>query len=376
MDTAPEAELIRASLELLAGRLPPGWTVERVAGQGAGPREGDVRFAFNSQYGGGGDVAIVEARRNFVAADVDRLLGGLTRRLREAADSRPILLVSEFLAPRTRELLAKEDINYLDLTGNVRLVMRTPPLFVEAVGAGRRPAQMGGTRRSGLPGARVGRVVRFLAEVVPPYGVTDIERATGIGRGYVSRILDRLTEEALITKEPRGRVERVEWPALLRLRGQSVDLFKANATRTYVTPSGARALFDALQKSGLADRVVVTGSFAAVRKAPVAAPVLLALYRLPDGRPPNFESIAGPLGLLPADEGADLALLVPTSDLVVEDTWAQDGLRFVNLPQLVVDCLGGTGRMPSEAEAVLAWMQTNPHEWQYPSIEAYDERRR
>jgi hypothetical protein len=285
-----ETELIEGALRLLASRLPPGWTVERVEGQGAGSGEGDALFAFNTQSGMGMGSAIVEARRNFGPAGVDRLLGGLTRRLREAAGSRPILLVSDYLSSRTRELLAKEDISYLDLTGNIRLVMQSPPVYVEVAGADRRPSTSTTQRTAGLAGAKVGRVVRFLTEVVPPYGVNDIEEATGISRGYVSRVLDRLSDEALIRREAREPVESVEWPAMLRRRGQSVDLLRANTTRTYVSPNGARAVFEALPRSAVADDVIVTGSFAAVRKAPVAGPALLVMYVVPSGGVPRFDT--------------------------------------------------------------------------------------
>lgn len=373
--TLEEAELIDAALGLLAARLPRGWTVERIQGQGAGPADGDALFAFDAQSGMGMGSAIVEAKRNFEPADVERLLGGLSRRLREAAGYRPILLVSNFLSPRTRELLAKEDINYLDLTGNTRLVMHSPPIFVETTGADRRPSTMGSKRVVGLGGAMLGRVVRFLAEVEPPYGVNDIEETTGISRGYVSRVLGRLTDEALIRRQPRGPVEGVDWPAMLRRRGQSVDLFRANTARTYVSSSGARAVFETLTRTAVADGVVVTGSFAAVRKAPVAAPTLLVMYLVPRRRGPDFEEVATELQLLAADEASDVVLLWPSNDRVVEGPWTSDGVHFVNLPQLAVDCLGGTGRMPAEGEALLEWMHGNTDQWQYPSLAAYRERR-
>ena len=370
-----EAELIDSALKLLASRLPPGWTVERVDGQGAGTGEGDALFAFSTQSGMGTGSAIVEAKRNFGPADVDRLLGGLTRRLREAAGFRPILLVSDFLSRRTRELLAREDISYVDLTGNIRLVMQSPPIFVEVAGADRRPSTTSTQRAAGLAGAKVGSVVRLLAEVIPPYGVNDIEQVTGISRGYVSRVLDRLADEALIRREPRGPVEAVDWPAMLRRRGQSVDLFRANTARTYVSPNGARAVIEALPRSAVADGVVVTGSFGAVRKAPVAGPALLVAYVVPSGGVSSFDRTATELGLRPTDEAADVVLLLPSNDRVVEDPWIDDGVRFVNLPQLAVDCLGGSGRMPAEGDALIDWMQTNTDQWQYPSLAEYLEQR-
>lgn len=366
-----ETELLEEALKILGNRLPPAWTVERTAGQGAGGGEGDALFAFNSQSGMSNGAAIVEAKRNFAAADVDRLLGGLTRRLREASGSRSILLVSEFLSPRTRQLLAEEDISYVDLTGNVRLVTQMPPMFIETSGADRRPRQRRSKRSAGLSGVNAGRVVRFLAEVKPPYGVNDIEGATGISRGYVSRILDRLADEALIERKPRGLVEQVDWPALLRTRGQSVDLFGPNTARTYIAPNGARVAFESLARSQIAEEVVVTGSFAAVRIAPVTAPALLVLYLRPQGGRMSFDSVAKELGLLEAPEGADVVLLRPANDRIIQDTRTVDGLAMVNVPQLVVDCLSGSGRMPAEGEAVLEWMQANESEWRFPSLDTY-----
>lgn len=369
MNLQPEDDLIEGARRVLADRLPPGWTVERVEGQGAGESPGETLFRFTGGAAVSHGIALVEARSDFAAADVDRLLGGLTRRLRESLGSRVILLVSEYLSPRARELLAAEDISFVDLTGNVRLAMRTPAMYVEASGAARR-----GTRETsvpGLAGAKVGAVVRFLAEVTPPYGLKDIEQATGVSPGYLSRVLTRLAEDAVIERQPRGPVTAVDWPAMLRLRAQAVDVFEANTSRSYIAPNGARAIFDSLGASAVASSVVVTGSFAAVRVAPVTAPTLLLCYLRAVQRASRFDEVASALGLLPADEGADVVLLAPADESVVTRPRAEGPVLFVNLPQLVVDNLGGTGRMPAEGEAVLEWMQTDPTRWRYPSIEAF-----
>jgi len=340
MDIA--TDLVEESLRILGERLPPGWRVTRSVDTGPGDRENAALFEFTTQSGMANGLAFVEVKRSFAAADIERLLGGLTRRLRDAFGHRTILLVSEFLSPRTRELLAAEDVSYLDLTGNIRLVMQMPPIFVETSGAERWPQQR------------------------------NRERLVGISRGYVSRILNRLADEALIERETRGPVEAVDWPALLRERGRAVDLVTANASRTYLSPNGARGAFEAIVRSGLADDVVVTGSFAAVRVAPVAAPALLILYLKPVGgdRSP-FDSVAERLGLLPADESPDVFLLEPADSSVLDRTRTVGGLEMIGYPQLVVDCLGGTGRMPSEAEAVLDWMQANESAWRCPTLSAY-----
>lgn len=182
-------------------------------------------------------------------------------------------------------------------------------------------------------------MVRSLTEVTPPYGVTDIEDATDVSRGYVSKVLDRLAEEALIQREPRGPVEQVDWPALLRTRGRSVDLLKTNTAQTYVTPNGATAALEQLTESPLAGELVVAGSFAAVRQAPVAAPSLLALYLDPSGQF-GFDDVQDQLGLFPTNADADLVLLRPPNMRVLDGQRVENGVRFANIPQLVIDCLG------------------------------------
>jgi len=130
-------------------------------------------------------------------------------------------------------------------------------------------------------------------------------------------------------------------------------------------PGGA-ASADALQRlaDGATDgRYLITGSFAAVRMAPVAAPSLLLAY----GDDPM--SLARELGLLPADEGANVVLLAPFDPVVWERSSRNDGLRYARPSQVAADCLSGTGRMPVEAEALLDWMLANERTWRWESLE-------
>lgn len=94
----------------------------------------------------------------------------------------------------------------------------------------------------------------------------------------------------------------------------------------------------------------MTGSFAAVRLAAVAAPSLLAVYC------DDVAATARELGLLPADEGANVALLRPFDDVVWARGSTADGVGYAAPSQIVVGCLSGNGRMPAEGNAVLGWM--------------------
>jgi MarR family len=158
-----------------------------------------------------------------------------------------------------------------------------------------------------MRGAKAGAVVRVLVDAAPPYTGSDIARAARIDEGYLSRVLDALADEGLIDRENFGPVTRVDWPALLRRRARAFDLFRPAGTFRFVAREGTNALLDRMQSEPRSGHVpTVTGSFAAVRLAPVAAPTLLAMYAT------NPLELGSELGLLPADAGAD-TVLIPTA---------------------------------------------------------------
>jgi len=260
--------------------------------------------------------------------------------------------------------LLAEDINYLDLSGNARLQLDNPALFLKSVGAQRNPAPAarGQTR---VRGAKAGRLGRLLADVRPPYGVRDIAAAAGLNPGYVSRLLDALDREALIDRDPRGPVRSVDVSALLRRWAQSYDVFKTNNATAFLAPAGLPAILERI--AGVEDRgrVAITGSFAAVRRAPVAAPAFLTVYC------DDATALAEELRLLPADAGANVALLRPYDPVVWTRTDRDGGLTYAAVSQIAVDCLTGNGRMPAEGEALLEWMSEAEGRWRADRLDEF-----
>jgi hypothetical protein len=211
-----------------------------------------------------------------------------------------------------------------------------------------------------LKGPLAGRLVRLITEVRPPYGVGELARAVGVSVPYVSRLLDTLDREALIRRGRRGRVEDADWAELLRRRAGAYSMLGTNRAATYVAPTGAADAFAALREA--TGQPAVTGSFVAARIAPVAAPGLLAVYAAQPDR------LVEELGLLPADVGADVAVLSPYDESVLSRTMMVDGIRAVGMSQLALDCLTGPGRMPAEGEALIDWMAAHQDDWRLPEL--------
>jgi hypothetical protein len=346
-NTAPrENELVESAVSWLRERLPEAWKIDEAT------RPGFVEIRTPNVY----TTLTIEARPSFGPKDVDRLLGSVGRRLRELNPNLEILVVAPWLSRRSQELLARGSFNYLDLTGNALLKLDNPAVYVETQGAGNDP-WAGPRAKARARGPKAGRLVRYLVDVRPPYGVTEIAAATGLAQGYVSRLLATFDDEALITRAARGRVESTQIDALIQRWSETYDVFAANEVQMYIAPAGAA---EAVRRLASAPGpVAVTGSFAAVRLAPIAAPALLCAYTdAPD-------VLAAGLDLIPTSEGANVALLRPFDPVVWDRTVENEGLQFVAPSQIAVDCLTGNGRMPAEGQAVVDWLLANEDVWRH-----------
>src|SRR6185312_9639021 len=155
-------------------------------------------------------------------------------------------------------------------------------------------------------------------------------------------------------------------PELLRHWAQSYDLFDSNDARVFVAPGDLDLALRQLRVAARRTQAVVTGSFASARRAPVAAPRLLAIYC------GDVPAIVEELRLLPAASGGNVVLLRPFDPVVWQRTERDRGMDYAAVSQVAVDCLTGNGRMPAEGEALLAWMTENERSWRADSLAGMD----
>ena len=356
-DALSEEELIAAAVEVLSSRLPEHWTVAPQPNAEGLAWDLLDRIEPEHQSGpaGRGTAHVQPARR--------RVADQRARRRLSQRTNQPILLVAPYLSQRTRELLREAKISYVDLTGNVRIALDQPPIYLELHGAQKDPAAVTKPRVGALRGAKIGAIVRALVDVRPPYTGAQIARLARVNEGYASRILEGLEAEGLIDRGRPGPIVDVDWAALLRRRAAAVTLFRPGGTFRYVARSGPRqvlATLGSMSESGPAP--VVTGSFAAARLAQVAPSTQLIVY---DMKP---REIATQLDLQEVDSGADTIVIRPDNDVVFARTIEADGAHYAAPSQTVLDCLSGVGRMPAEGESVLKWMIQSEARWRLPDV--------
>lgn len=357
-----ESPLLGWAVDWFRERLPENWSVDLDA-----PSEEDGRTRTDGrivlQAPGGSAWIAVEARGSLSPLEAENLLPRLAQLLRSMSGNVPLLIVAPWLGSRTRDLLVEQGVNYLDQTGNALVKLSNPAVYIESKGSARNPdpKARGAVR---LRGPKAGRLIRTLVDVRPPYTLKDLVQATDLAAGYVSRTLDALNQEALIKRAPRGPVESVDVPALLRRWAASYDVFTSNQSSMFIAAEGLDSLLRAMRaETAKGAQMVITGSVAASRLAPISSPALLLAYT------PEPELLAHRLRLLPADEGANVGLLWPYDLIAMNRTSWADGLQFAAPSQVAADCLTGNGRMPSEGEAILSWMQSDEGAWRSNSLE-------
>src|SRR5664279_3415664 len=112
-----ETSLSQATIAWLEQGLPSGWQVEPVS---QGPQQTDWSLRLTAPNGTAAAIAVEEkaAVSPRLAAD---LLSPLARRVRSLSGNVPLLVVAPWLSKRTQEVLAEQEVNYIDLTGNALL---------------------------------------------------------------------------------------------------------------------------------------------------------------------------------------------------------------------------------------------------------------
>jgi hypothetical protein len=366
LDELTPETLLEQGLQALRDQLGSTWEVTVQPGMRE-VRSGTQRLDVLVQVKPDGDGVfaqlLVDLRQSVTPRVVEEQLLPKLDLVRQVNSYTSPMVIAPWIAPRVQLLLRENGIGYVDLTGNMSLRVPRPAIVLYTQGETRSPQSSSGrSSKATLAGPKVGRLVRLLVDVAPPYRAAQLAQAANLSLPYVSRLLDTLEDQLLIRRE--GRVIKdVDWPQLLRARAEQLNLLRHNPYVGMVAPNGIDAALLALRNLPETDRgcVAVTGSYAAHSVAPLAVGGQLMLY-VPAG-PHTPDEVGEDLGLLRVDKGADVLLLRAHDPVVFERTVDMGGFSRVALSQLVLDCLSGPGRMPAEGEAVLTYMVENLQLW-------------
>lgn len=349
-----EQDVLRHVLQLLSDRLPPSWSLHTEYEPSLGSRRPDALATIAAPDGSSARI-LIEVKRLLPQRDVTFLLEQLQAYRREMAPDATPFAAARYLSPSTRTRLAELGVAYGDATGNIRLQVERPALFIHTSGLDRDPWRGPGRPRGSLKGTPAARVVRTLTDFHPPYTVPQIVELGGVSTGAAYRVIDFLEEEALLQRAPRGPVFDVAWRPLIERWSKDHGLTMQPGMVPCLLPRGIESLETALRFSSL--RYVLSGSIAAHHFAPYAPARLGMLYVT------DIRDAMRALDLRPADRGANVLVVEAVNDVAYDRSILEEGVWIAAPAQIAVDLLSGPGRSPAEAHALMDWMETNEARW-------------
>jgi hypothetical protein len=348
-------DVLRRTVTALDQALPSAWSINATTEVKVGDRTADALI----EVTGPGEttvVLIVEVRSSLVTRDLPSALARAQASAAGFPGPAVPMLVGRHLSLAARTWLDEHDASYADATGNVRIAINRPALFIRAQGAAHDPWRGPGRPRGSLRGPAAARILRALVDFAPPVSVPELARRAGASTGSTYRVAELLEEETLIERTLRGPIHTVRWRNLIRRWSKDYGFQQSNSIRPCLHPRGLDAVIQCLSSAEKL-RYAITGSLTAQRFAPHAPPRLAMVYVDDPDRAQKL------LELRSVDSGANVLLATGDYDVVYDRLDNDGGLRFVSPSQAAVDLLTAPGRSPAEAETLLDWMESHEPEW-------------
>jgi hypothetical protein len=333
--------VLRQAIEQIRRCLPARWTT--AVSVRADADLGAAQLTIETPAGEGAALAIA-ARRQLDPRLVPQVAAVL-----RATTADAFVVTAPFLGARTRERLAEEGLGYVDLCGNMRLVLDRPTVLVQMRGEDKSPWATARELRS-LHAAKASRLVRALVDGAPPFGIRRLAALAGTDPGYVSRLCDLFDRDELIERDARGGVLAVHRERLVRRWAEDYDFAEAHRALAFSHTHGVPGALAALRAAGAPYALTARAGAAALLGA--ALPPVIAAYV------DNAARVASVVGAAPAGPGApaNLLLVEPFDPFPLEGTWERAGFTYAAASQIVADLLGSPAPAPDQAATLLRRM--------------------
>lgn len=358
-----EQEVLDAALGELQSRLPSGWTVNAEPQSSHDGRRADALVTLTAPDGRRARLC-VEIKRTLATNNLNNVIEQLqtfTNALLATDPRTPAVpvVIARYLAPPQRRWLQERDISYADATGNLRITVSDPAVFLSDIGATKDPWRGPGRPKGNLKGLSAARVVRALVDFRPPYTVPTLMKLAGTPSGNTYRAVDFIEEQDLLVRGE-GQILQVHWRALLERWSTDYGFSTLVGSNAYLAPRGLSDLMTRLANldpSDPAGRYAVTGSLATPKWEAYAPAKNAMIYA---EKPDQF---AACMELRPVDAGANVIIARAAQTAAFTRAQRLDGTVIVAPSQAVVDLLGAPGRGPEEGRALLDWMGRNESTW-------------
>ena len=255
------------------------------------------------------------------------------------------VFAAPYVSPAAADILQRDNIGYIDLSGNCRLCFDRVYIRVEG-----RPNQFARKRdlRS-LYSPKAERVLRtLLLEPRRGWKIEELAKTARVSLGQASNVKKLLTDREWLRRDDDG-IRLTEPAKLLQEWSETYSYRKNKASDFYSTdelPEIEAKLATACKDLGI--DYALAGFSAAARLAP-AVRYQRAMAYVSD----RLGEVAERIGLKPVASGPNVTLFEPYDEGVMAGTEEYDDIRVTSPIQTYLDVLGFRGRGEEAAETIL-----------------------
>ena len=242
------------------------------------------------------------------------------------------LVAVPFMGKAGRERCAREDVAWLDLSGNARIF--APGLRILVEGKPNRYKKRGRPSTAFAP--KSSRIARWLLlDPSRPLTQRELAKSTGTDEGHTSKIVGRLEEDDLVVRDDNGAVKPRDPNLLLDAWSEAYDFLKHHIIRGHVAARTGDALLK--QLAGALEHASVpyaaTGLAAAWLLDRFAGFRIVTMYL--DQEPSS--GLLSDLSFREDEPGANVWLVVPNDEGVFHGAALRDKIRCVHPVQVYLD---------------------------------------
>ena len=285
-----------------------------------------------------------EYRSTASAGLVATAIDGLKRSAEAIVDAALPLVVVPYMGQVGRQLCDESDMSWLDLCGNAKIVAPGLRIWIE----GRPNKYIDRGRPPNVFASKSSRITRGLLLHPRQFqNQADLARQSGLGDGYVSKIVRRLKQEHYIETNKVGAVRPQDPSLLLDAWHDAYDFSRHRIIKGHVPARSGDELLQRVVKEIRREELewAVTGlsaawlytRFAAFRLATVYLSSMASQYLLKE------------MEFSDEPKGANLWLVLPDDEGVFHGSQSQDGIRCVSAVQTYLDLKGQPERAKDAA---------------------------
>jgi hypothetical protein len=288
---------------------------------------------------------VIECKADGSAAPISAAARQAQRYAKKIGRGATPLVAVPFMGEVGKRLCAENGVSWLDLSGNARL--EAPGLRVHIEGKPNRFKRRG--RPASLFAPKSSRVARWL--LIHPdrsFSQRALAQATGIGEGFVSRIVRGLEEHNLLAREPDGAVKVADFNAMLDAWREAYDFSKHHIVRGHIAARSSDEVLRQVAGRLKRDRIEysATGLAGAWLLNQFSGFRLVVVYV---ARLPSAEAQRA-MGFREESRGENVWLVVPNDEGVFHGAAEREGIRCVHPVQAYLDLKNHPERSAEAAE--------------------------